>query len=59
MPKAKSRRGKAAFAKIVTGVLLEAGLHNPLAAAIGHCGQSEWSLAMSLLAQIPKKAKGP
>ena len=56
MPKAKSRRGKAAFAKIVTGVLLEVGLHNPLAAAIGHRGQSEWSLAMSLLAQIPKKA---
>jgi Transposase DDE domain len=56
MDKAQSRRGKAAFAKIVTGVLLEVGLHNPLAAAIGHHGQSEWKLALSLLAQIPKKA---
>jgi len=54
--KAKSRRGQAAFAKILTGVLLEVGLHNPLAAAIGHRGQSEWQLALSLLAQIPKKA---
>jgi hypothetical protein len=56
MDKADSRRGKAACAKIVTGVLLEVGLPNPLAAAIGRCGQSEWKLAMSLLAQIPKKA---
>ena len=56
MAKAESRRGKAAFAKIVTGVLLEVGLHNPLAAAIGHGGQSEWKLAMSLLAQIPKQS---
>jgi hypothetical protein len=31
--KAKARRGRAAFAKIVTGVLLEVGLHNPVAAA--------------------------
>lgn len=54
--KAKSRRGRAAFAKIVTGVLLEVGLHNPLAAAIGRQGQSEWQLALSLLAQLPKKA---
>ena len=53
--KAKTRRGRAAFAKITTGVLLEAGLHNPVAAAIGHQGQSEWELAMSLLARLPKK----
>lgn len=50
LPKAKSRRGQAAFGKIVTGVLLEVGLHNPLAAAIGQQGQSEWTLAHSLLA---------
>jgi hypothetical protein len=31
--KAKSRRGRAAFAKLTTGVLLEIGLHNPLAAS--------------------------
>ena len=54
--KARSRRGRAAFVKIVTGVLLEVGLHNPLAAAIGHHGQSEWQLALRLLAQLPKQA---
>ena len=51
--KAKSRRGHAALAKITTGVLLELGLHNPLAAAIGRGGQSEWALALELLAQVP------
>ncbi len=54
--KAKSRRGRAAFAKITTGVLLELGLHNPLAAAIGRGGQSEWALALELLAQLPAQA---
>ena len=54
--KAKSRRGRAAFAKITTGVLLELGLHNPLAAAIGRGGQSEWALALELLAQVPARA---
>jgi hypothetical protein len=53
--KAKARRGRAAFAKITTSVLLELGLHNPLAAAIGHQGQSEWELSLSLLAQLPKQ----
>lgn len=52
--KAKTRRGRAAFAKITTSVLLELGLHNPLAAAIGQRGQSEWELSLSLLAQLPK-----
>jgi len=56
MPKAKTRRGHAAFAKITTGVLLELGLHNPLAAAIGRDGQSEWALALELLAQLPAQA---
>lgn len=54
--KAKSRRGRAAFAKITTGVLLELGLHNPLAAAISRGGQSEWALALELLAQLPAQA---
>lgn len=54
--KAKSRRGRAAFAKISTSVLLELGLHNPLAAAIGHQGQSEWELSLGLLARLPKSA---
>ena len=54
--KAKSRRGRAAFAKLSTSVLLELGLHNPLAAAIGHKGQSEWELSLGLLARLPKQA---
>ena len=56
LPKARTRRGRAAFAKITTGVLLEIGLHNPLAAAIGRKGESEWALAQRLLAQLPKRA---
>jgi hypothetical protein len=54
--KARTRRGRAAFGKITTTVLLELGVHNPLAAAIGRRGQSEWALALSLLAQLPKHA---
>jgi hypothetical protein len=54
--KARTRRGRAAFAKIWTTVLLEVGLHNPLAAAIGRSGESEWALAQRLLAQLPRRA---
>ena len=54
--KAKTRRGQAAFAKITTGVLLELGLHNPVAAAIGGHGESEWQLAGRLLARLPGRA---
>jgi hypothetical protein len=54
--KARTRRGRAAFAKITTTVLVELGAHNPLAAAIGRGGESEWALALSLLAQLPKRA---
>jgi len=54
--KARTRRGRAAFVKITTAVLLEIGLHNPLAAAIGRRGESEWALAQRLLAQLPKRA---
>jgi Transposase DDE domain len=56
LPKARTRRGRAAFAKITANVLLELGRHNPLAAAIGRRGQSEWELAPSLLAHLPKGA---
>ena len=41
---------------MTTAVLLEVGLHNPLAAAIGRRGESEWALAHGLLAQLPKRA---
>jgi hypothetical protein len=54
--KARTRRGRAAFAKITTAVLLEIGLHHPLAAGIGRHGESEWALAQRLLAQLPKRA---
>jgi DDE family transposase len=54
--KARTRRGRAAFAKITTAVLLEVGLHNPLAAAIGRHGESDWALAQRLLAQLPTRA---
>src|SRR6185295_1450846 len=54
--KAVTRRGRAAFAKMTTAVLLEVGLHNPLAAAIGRKGESEWALAQRLLAQLPARA---
>ena len=45
--KAKSRRGPAAFAKIVCSVLLELGHHNPLAAAIGRLFKSSSKRALS------------
>jgi hypothetical protein len=54
--KARTRRGRAAFAKITTAVLLEIGLHNPLAAAVGRKGESEWALGQRLLAELPKRA---
>jgi hypothetical protein len=54
--KARSRRGRAAFAKLPTAVLVELGLHNPLAAAIGRAGESEWALAQPLLAHLPAGA---
>jgi len=56
VPKARSRRGRAAFAKVATSVLLEIGLHNPVAAAIGREGESEWALGLRLVAQLPKRA---
>jgi hypothetical protein len=56
LEKVRTRRGRAAFAKITTAVLLELGLHNPLAAAIGRKGESEWALAQRLLARLPTRA---
>lgn len=56
LTKKRTRRGHAAFAKITTAVLVEVGLHNPLAAGIGRRGESEWALAQRLLAQLPKQA---
>jgi hypothetical protein len=41
---------------MTAAVLLEVGLHNPLAAGIGRRGESEWALAQRLLAQLPTRA---
>jgi hypothetical protein len=54
--KARTRRGRAAFAKMPTAVLLEVGLHNPVAAAVGRHGESEGALARTLLPAIPAQA---
>jgi hypothetical protein len=53
-PKTKSRRGPAAFAKLSVSVLLELGLHQPLAAAVGRQAQSEWALSVNLLSHLSR-----
>ncbi len=52
--KASTRRGKAAFAKVGVAVLVELGLRNPLAAAIGPRGESEMVLSRQLLDHLPE-----
>lgn len=54
--KARTRRARAAFAKITTVVLLEIGGHNPVAALIGRAGESEWALGQRMLAHLPGQA---
>lgn len=49
-----SHGGLTGFAKLGVAVLVEVGLHNPVAAAVGRPRQSEWSLAQSLLSSLPK-----
>jgi hypothetical protein len=56
MSKAKARRLSAAFAKIEMNALVELGLHNPIAAAIGLKGEGEWSLAAKLLESLPPQS---
>jgi hypothetical protein len=56
MPKAASRRFKAAFAKVGVAVLVELGLHNPIAAAIGPKEESEMVLARQLLHRLPENS---
>ena len=56
MRKAKSRRCKAAFAKVAVAVLLELGIRNPLAAAIGTRGESEMTLSRQLLDKLPENS---
>ena len=54
--KVSSRRGRAAFVKLIAAVVVELGLHNPVAAAIGRDGESEWALAGRALAALPPEA---
>jgi Transposase DDE domain len=54
MKKAKSRRKSAAFAKVGLGVLVELGIHNPIAAAIGIQGESEMVFAQKVLLHLPE-----
>lgn len=56
MKKAKSRRQRAAFAKVGVGVLVELGIHNPIAASIGNQGESEMTLAQKILPHLPEKS---
>lgn len=54
MRKARTRRGRAAFPKVGVAVMVELGLHNPLAAALGANGESEMVLAKQVLAAQPE-----
>ena len=56
MCKARSRRGRAAFPKVGVAVMVELGLHNPLAAALGAKGEAEIVLAKRVLAAQPEKS---
>lgn len=55
LSKAASRRLGAAFAKVGLVVLVELGMHNPLAAAIGKEGESEAALARRAVRGLPEK----
>lgn len=56
LSKAQSRRMKAAFAKVGVAVLVELGIHNPIAAAIGPKEESEMALAEQLIDRLPEKS---
>lgn len=56
MTKARSRRGRAAFAQLGAAVLVELGLHNPIGATVGWREESEIELARQLWPQLPEKS---
>lgn len=53
--KGGNQKGRAAFAKLQCSALVELMMHNPLAACVGEPGQSEWKLALELLAHLPER----
>ena len=54
--KAASRRHKAAFAKVSVVTIVELGLHNPIAAAVGPKNESEAALTQQLWDKLPEKS---
>jgi hypothetical protein len=54
--KAAARRLDVAFAKVGLVVLVELGMHNPLAAAIGQTGEAEAVLARRAVTGLPEKS---
>ncbi len=56
MRKARSRRGQAAFPKVGVALMVELGLHNPLAAAVGCRGESKMVLTKQVLSAQPQKS---
>ena len=56
MRKARTRRSRAAFAKVGVVVLVELGLHNPIAAAIDAHGKSEAYLAELVIVKLPTQS---
>lgn len=56
MKQAKSRRQRAAFAKVGVAVMVELGIHNPIAAAMGSKAESEMVLAQKILPHLPPKS---
>ena len=54
--KAASRRHKAAFAQVSVMTVVELGLHNPIAAAIGPKNESEAVLIQQVWEKLPEKS---
>jgi hypothetical protein len=54
LTKAASRRMKAAFAKVGVVLLVELGIHNPIAAVIAREEESELALAKALIDSLPE-----
>jgi hypothetical protein len=54
-PKARTRRGAAAFAKLLMSTLVELASHAPLGAALSWQHSDEQSLSRQLLARLPQR----
>ena len=56
VPRARTRRGRAAFGKMLVSTLVELGSHAPLAAAMSTEHSDEQGLSRQLLAQLPPRS---